>query len=225
MGEFARFLSGTDGRREYLWPDGRYRLEFPGSLPLWHSASPIDWLLEWWTGPFETTPLPWLVPAAAAGAAGPWAEEPLSRMDDFEWLTRVILRSERIVHTPGARAYYRNHVSGSLSNAERAQRPEAIGQQLDALERCVRHLREAEDSERTRRACAARLMNFAYWAYPLAAGPGNRAARLAKSHGVPVPAPTGGRMHRLVARVLGWRMARRLRHWAVALGYRRCHST
>lgn len=221
MGRFARFLASADGTRNYLWPDGLYRPDFPAHWPLWRSAAPIDCLLQWWNERLETTPLPWLIPVSLVAAAGPWEAQPLSRCDDFEWLTRLILHSDAIVHTPDAHAYYRNQVSGSLSSSGRARRPQELARQLEAYKLCARHLREAEDSERTRRARAALLMNFAYDSYASAPKPANEAARLARSLGAPLPDCPGGRISRLLAKVFGWRASRRFQAWAVMAGYNR----
>ena len=223
LGKFARFLSTAEGERNYLWPDGRYRPEFPSQHAPWRNATPIDCLLQWWNERLETTPLPWLIPATLIAAAGPWAVQPLSRCDDFEWITRLILSSDEIVLTPEAQAYYRNHVTGSLSSSGQARKPQELERQLEAYKLCVQHLRKAEDTDRTRRVSAALLMNFAYDAYASASKPANEAARLARSLGVPLPECPGGRISRILTQVIGWRASRRCQAWAIRAGYMRSY--
>ena len=84
-----------------------YHPDFPAAYPTWHDAAALDWLVQWWTDRLETTPLPWLISRDLAEAAGPWAESGVSRLDDFEYLTRVLLATRPDANvTPGSRAFF-----------------------------------------------------------------------------------------------------------------------
>lgn len=154
-------------------------------------------------------PSAWLVPRSVAERAGPWNEE-LTLNDDGEYFARVALASAGLAFTadPGARSYYRSGLPGSLSRRrdERARRS-----QFRSLELVTRALRAAEDSPRTRQACAGYWRRFIHDFYPMPAD--LLASAEAELHrlGAEVGSPPMGPKTRLLARLLGWRAVWRLK--------------
>jgi glycosyltransferase involved in cell wall biosynthesis len=151
-------------------------------------------------------PALWLVPRAIAIAAGPWNEN-LSLADDTEYFTRVLLQADRVLFRPGARCYYRSGVPGSLSGRKS---PEAWKSQFSVNELCQQHILKRENSERMRRGFALTWQHLAHASYPYDRALAERALVQARAlHPVNIR-PDGGPTFRIVSRLLGWRLARRL---------------
>jgi hypothetical protein len=221
MGELARFITTANGARLYRGSDGRYHSEYPVAYPTWHDAAAFDWLLEWWNDRRETTPLPWLISRELAELAGPWDEGGVSRLDDFEYLTRVLLAADRIVFTPRSRAGFRTLVTGSLSSTAMGRTRSACQEQSRALGLCCDHLLARADTPATRRTCGALLMHFAFETYPYCRGAALAAEQRARQFDVPLPPCPGGRIVRALTPLTGWKFARQLQYLACACGYRR----
>ncbi|MBI5771148.1 MAG: glycosyltransferase family 2 protein [Verrucomicrobia bacterium] len=172
----------------------------------WRDAQPLEWLALNFAGRGMMPPAAWLVPRTLADAAGPW-DERLTLNDDGEYFCRVLLRSRGIAFVADARTYYRSNLAGSLSR----RRSDAAWQSAFlSHELCEKHVRAAEDSSRTRRACADLYVRLAHAMYPacplLVAECEQRIGRLG---GSPLR-PGGGRAFRIASRCLGWKLARRL---------------
>jgi glycosyltransferase involved in cell wall biosynthesis len=219
MGEITRFLEGPDGGRQNIPADADYHPAFPCTYPEYVQLAAREWLFRWWEQALETTPLAWLIPRALAAAAGPWEERFLSRLDDFEYITRLLLAAETVIPTPGSHAGFRTLVAGSMSSAAQNRSARAFEGQRVALNLCCDHLLAAEDSPHARAACAALLMRFAYSAYPAHAREADAAETRARSFGVPLPPCPGGKIVRTLAPWIGWRPAKRLQFHAIQWGY------
>lgn len=219
MGEIIRFYDTPDGTRHEIAPGSDYHPAFLHTYPEFHSLPARDWLLRWWTQRLEVTPLAWLIPRELMAAAGPWEERYLSRLDDYEFLTRLLLAADDLVLTPGSRSYFRTMVAGSMSSAAQNQSARAFQGQLFALNLCCDHLLAAEDSARTRTACASLLMHYSYEAYPEHLAETDAAENRARSLRAPLPPCPGGRFVRTIAPLLGWRRAKWLQHRARLWGY------
>ena len=169
--------------------------------------APLDFLLLAANENYMMHPAAWLVPRAIADRAGPW-DETRSSNDDGEYFARVMLASAGLAFTPGARTYYRDHTSGSL----RRTTSDVIRQGLfHSTQRLDAHLLAAEDSPRTRRAVANIYQRTIYYIYPGTPALVRAAeARIRALGGSSVPPPMGSRTA-LLARLLGWKNAFRLR--------------
>lgn len=178
------------------------------SRPGWHDGMPVDWIVETWS---DTEPMyqcgQWLLPRALLDRCGGW-DSSLSLIDDFEFFTRVVLASEGVRFAAGARLYYRSGLGGSVS---KRRSPDAIRAGWRAASLAVQQLLAAENSPRTRRVSADILMNFVHAYYPAAPEVMNAALRQIDVLGGSPVRPAGGRAFRLLSRVLGWRMALRLK--------------
>lgn len=148
----------------------------------------------------------WLASRQLLDRAGPW-DESLSLNDDGEYFARVMLTASRLVHVPDARCYYRSGQPGSLSRrTDRA----ALDSLFRSVELTIRHLRAADASARTVAAAADAWMRLAFEIYPAMPRLAQRAEDAALAlGGSRRPLPGSGRFQ-LAARLLGWRLARRL---------------
>lgn len=177
--------------------------------PLCCDSDPIDWMIIKLADGAMMHPAAWLISRPLLQRAGRW-NEALSLDDDGEFFTRVVLASRGVRQCPDARSYYRSNICGSLSTrrSEAAWRSAFRSQQL-----CAEHLIRAESSARTRQACADLFQRLAYAAYADAPGLARESEQLAYYYGGSSRPPTGGRVFRGAAKVLGWKLAVRLRHW------------
>jgi glycosyltransferase involved in cell wall biosynthesis len=173
--------------------------------PGWHdSDSPADWICETWrdTEPMYQCAL-WLIPRDLITRAGGW-DERLSLINDFEFFTRLVLASSGIVHTPGARLYYRSGLPGSLSQRTSRRAVESAWLSTSAS---VRALLATEDSTRTRRVSADMLQAFVFAYYPVAPDLMDLALAEVDRLGGSTRQPQGGRLFHLFRRLFGWRTA------------------
>ena len=169
--------------------------------------TPVDWLLLHAGNLRMMHPAAWLTPRPVVERAGPW-DESLSLNDDGEYFARVALASRGVVFTPRpAASYYRSGLDGSLSGRKSRRALASLhrtGELLDA------RLRAAEDSPRVRRALADHWRRLSYELHPGAPDLSRDAeARSRALGGSSVPPPLGARA-RLLARFVGWRIARSL---------------
>ncbi len=198
MAEWARFRE--DPAEARFVPD-----------PCWRDLDPVSWLVAAWSGGGGMLfPAMWLVPRAIVDAAGPW-NELLTLNNDAEYFTRALLHSRAVLFTPGARCFYRSGIVGSLSGRKS---PAAWESQFLVAALCEGYLRRREDSERTRRACAVVWQVSAFAAYPYAPAMAEHAlARARALHSLRLR-PDGGPLFRVLSRLVGWRLARRLQRWS-----------
>jgi glycosyltransferase involved in cell wall biosynthesis len=156
-------------------------------------------------------PSAWLVPRAVAEKAGPW-DESLSLNDDGEYFARVALASSGLAFCadPAARSYYRSGLPGSLSQqrGDRARRS-----QFHSLELITRLLLAAEDSARTREACAGYWRRYVHDFYPAPADLIDRAGAEVRRLGGTVGRPDMGPRTAALARLIGWKAVWRLKYF------------
>jgi glycosyltransferase involved in cell wall biosynthesis len=176
------------------------------SQPLCRDAEPVDWLVEKFERDAMMHPAAWLVPRGIADRAGPW-DESLSLDDDGEYFTRIVLASHGVRFCPRAVSYYRSGLPGSLSGAKSER---ALDSAFRSLELSAGRVRAAEDSPRTRHACATAFQQYIYSSYPGAAACRRRAEAHVAALGGSELEPPGGRRFQLARRLFGWRMAKRL---------------
>jgi glycosyltransferase involved in cell wall biosynthesis len=176
--------------------------------PVWTDLDPITWLSMSWTGGGLMHVASWLVPRQVAERAGPWVVEMRWATNvDGDFFTRALLESDGCVFVADALAYYR-----SVPNSHSARRDRrSLAASLDVLLCMGGALLEVEDSERTRLAFATILQDFVYSVYPgvpdLVASAESHIKRLGGArHRFPA-----GRSTTLLARLIGWKYAKRLR--------------
>jgi glycosyltransferase involved in cell wall biosynthesis len=151
-------------------------------------------------------PALWLIPRAIAAEAGPWNES-LSLADDTEYFTRVVLRADGVLFSPNAKCYYRSGLAGSLSGRKS---PSAWKSQFTVTKLCQQHVLTRENSERMRRGFALSWQHLAHASYPYDRALAECALAEARALHPTSIEPDGGPTFRILSRLLGWRLARRL---------------
>jgi len=178
--------------------------------PGWRDAAPLDWIIETWTAIDTMYQCGlWLIPAELLRRVGGW-DQRLSLINDFELFTRLVLASNGVVHTPGARLYYRSGLPGSLS---RQYSRRAIESALLSGRLATGHLRRVNDSPQTRRLAADMLQNLLQAYYPAELDLMKSLQINVDQLGGSTLQPAGGRVFRLVSRFFGWRSALRIRQF------------
>jgi glycosyltransferase involved in cell wall biosynthesis len=156
-------------------------------------------------------PAAWLASRLLVERAGLW-DERLTLDDDGEYFSRLCVVSKAVRFCAAARSYYRSSVSGSLSRtrSERGWQSQFLSLHLTS-DNLLRH----ENTQRIRQAVADALQRAIFDAYPRVPEERNRAAaRVAELAGSAVKYEAGPRFN-LVARLLGWRLAKRIRNHLV----------
>lgn len=175
-------------------------------MPNWRDLTGVEFLQLHFETEGMMQPAAWLAPRALLDRAGAWNES-LSLNDDGEYFARVMLAAERIVFCADARTYYRSNVAGSLSSRKDRAALESF---YRSIELTLAALLTADRSLRTLAAAAYAWKWAAFELYPGAPELSRRAERNSRRlGGSRRPFPAGGRFQ-LAARLLGWRLAKRL---------------
>jgi glycosyltransferase involved in cell wall biosynthesis len=207
---FDCVASGRWARFYHTPGDGRF---VPQSF--WTDLDPVDWLVSAWERHGMMHGAAWLIPRAVADQAGPW-DERLSLINDFDYFPRVLLACRRVLFCPDAVTWYRSGVETSLSGSKSRKAWESASRALHAS---TARLIAREDSARTRRACVRQCQEFIYAAYPDVPDLVAEAERRVHELGGEQFAPQGGPKFKLVAGLVGWRLAKRMqRRWATLGG-------
>jgi glycosyltransferase involved in cell wall biosynthesis len=177
--------------------------------PNWHDLAPAKWLMLNFAGRGMMPPSAWLTPRSLIDTAGPW-DERLTLNDDGEYFCRVLLASSGMIFCANARSFYRSNLASSLSHrrTEAAWRSAFLSHDL-----CAQHLLARENSPQTRRACADLFQRLAFAAYPDDPMLVRQCEAKVRSYGGSDQRPGGGHGFWLIARLLGWKLAQRLRAW------------
>jgi glycosyltransferase involved in cell wall biosynthesis len=173
---------------------------------------PIDWIVDHWNGRGTMPPGSWLYPRSIVDSIGPWHES-LSLNNDMEYFARAVLASPKIAYCEEARWYYR---SGNPSLSARKD-DRALRSQFEVIRLSTSYLLDAEDSHRTRHACACFWQTFLYLAYPSVPELRRSAEREIERLGGGSIKPDGGPAFRILRDLLGWKAAMRMRSGLHAL--------
>jgi glycosyltransferase involved in cell wall biosynthesis len=139
-----------------------YRAKFQPTA-LWHDHLPADWLICKMGQNLHMQTAAWLVSRELSEAAGPW-NTTLVVDDDGEYFCRVLLASDVVRFTPGARVYYRASGAGSVSHIGSSNRKKDA--QWYSMKLHIDYLRSLEDSPRSRAACVSYIQNWLVFFYP-----------------------------------------------------------
>ena len=172
----------------------------------WRELTGVEFLQLHYEQGCMMHPAAWLATRALLARIGPWNES-LSLNDDGEYFARAMLAAGRVGFCADARSYYRSGLAGSLSGRKDAK---ALASLFRSVELTLSHLLAADDSPRTRAAAAHAWRLTAFEGYPGRVDLAREAEVRARSLGGsrrPLPA---GRAFQLAARLLGWRLAKRL---------------
>lgn len=174
---------------------------------VWQDMDPVEWVVASWTGGGIMHVAGWLIPRAVALAAGPWKDSLRWASNlDSHFFTRAVLASSRYLFCREAMTYYRSgHYS--MSNWKSRRNVEAT---LQVVTETGGFLLGFENSPRTRRAFADRLQEFAYTNYPDNPDLVQIAEARIKELGGSRRPVAGGPVKRILSRLLGWKMGKRL---------------
>jgi len=117
---------------------------------LWHSLSPVEWLVRKMGENLHMQTATWLTSRELAAAAGLWDTRLLSD-DDGEYFCRVLLASRGTLFVPEAKVFYRVTPSNRLSRIGASNRKKDA--MLVSMKLHIEYLRSLEESERVRKAC------------------------------------------------------------------------
>jgi len=149
----------------------------------------------------------WLTPRILCERAGPW-DERLSLNDDGEYFARVALCAQCLIGTPDARAHYRSDITTSLSRRRTAR---ALRSLYTSEKLTISHLLAADASPRSRSAAILGWRRLACELYPEEPELALAAQQAARALGAEIVTPIGApNWVGQVARLVGWRNARRL---------------
>jgi glycosyltransferase involved in cell wall biosynthesis len=139
-----------------------YRARFVPTA-LWRDHSPVEWLICKMGQNLHMQTGTWLVSRELSELAGAWNID-MHSDDDGEYFCRVLLASDGVCFTPGARVYYRASGASSLSHIGSSNRKRDA--QWNSMKLHIGYLRSLEDSPRTRAACVAYIQNWLLFFYP-----------------------------------------------------------
>jgi glycosyltransferase involved in cell wall biosynthesis len=183
-----------------------------GDWPMIDSDHPREWLIDMY-GPERGSmvqPGAWLTPRTITDDIGPW-NELLNRSpnDDGEYFARVVLRSKGIRRSRRGFNYYRKFIHGGSLSAQKSK--EHLWGALKAQDLMRQALLAGGQEERARKALSRQYKELAFTAYPFAPEVTNAALQNAADLGFgdfqPTFPTTKGR---LAAKMIGWRLARRI---------------
>jgi glycosyltransferase involved in cell wall biosynthesis len=161
----------------------------------------------------------WLTPRPLHLSGGYWNEDLLENpMDDGELFMRILMRSRAVKYCEDSIVYHR------LSSENRGSdhnNPTKIQSYFRSLELCSEHLLAHENSARTREVCARWFKHCSYLHFDSELEFGERALVKLSELGYPrVRYHVGGRLFRLLDRLLGPRNALLTRRYAKKLLHR-----
>jgi glycosyltransferase involved in cell wall biosynthesis len=169
---------------------------------------PVEWIVRKYSTNCMMATAAWLVPREILQRESGWNES-LVRNNDGEYFDRLVLAAQGVKHVANARCFYRTgHATGLSSTRTRA----AMEAERRGIEAGCRRLLAVEDTQRTRSACGTRLWLFAYEFYPYAPDLANNAARAALQLGVERVRMPGRLSLNILARMVGWRRAKRIQY-------------
>jgi glycosyltransferase involved in cell wall biosynthesis len=172
----------------------------------WEECSTIDWLISSFVDaqPMMQCGL-WLIPRNILLESGLW-DERLSLINDFDFFTRVLLNSKKILMCD-ALLYYRSGVPHSLSTSRSRK---GIESAFLSIDKATSNLLGKENSESASLSCANVWKNFIYEIYPnhqdLIKIANERLAMLKKPS---ITFPSGG-YSKLLLPLVGWKLLKRL---------------
>src|SRR5262249_29206573 len=145
---------------------------------------------------------------------GPWNEK-LSLCNDTEYFTRAVLASRKIAFCSDSIAYYRSGNQTLSGKRDKA----ALESFHFVCDLCVQHILSAENSERTRHACAGLWQFFVYWTYPDASDLVADAEERVRQFGGSNVKLRVSRPLEFLGKVIGWKTAKRVQRAYYAIRY------
>jgi hypothetical protein len=187
-------------------------------IPWLTSEDPVQWLINLWTpgtgwGMVQTGA--WLVPRPVAEEAGSW-DERITRDQDGEYFTRVVLSGDAVHYVSNGCVYYRQYAETARRVSKRVTKSGFEGwlRAIDSKRDHVMPQVSKEDHDRAARGLARQYWSLALSAYPtypeIAETAESRAAGLGFPQCLRSVSQNGwkGGVARTLTTTLGWRAAR-----------------
>jgi glycosyltransferase involved in cell wall biosynthesis len=176
---------------------------------VWQDMNGVEWIIESWSkGPNMTQPGIFLLPRKMVEELGGW-DESLSLADDMEFFTRMIVNSPGVVFCENATLYYRSGNAGNLASSWSRKAAESA---RSTIQKSTSYLLEKTDSPAARQAAANQFQELAYRCYPDFPDLSREAERRVEQLGGSSYQMPSGPKTKLIIKLLGWKIARRLQH-------------
>ena len=190
------------------WGRFMYRPSQAKFIPtaLWCDLSRLEWLIRKMERNIYMQTACWLVSRELTEAAGPWNTKLLGD-DDGEYFCRVLLASEGVRFVPGAKVYYRESGTSSLSYIGDSDRK--LDAQWLSMKLHIQYLRSLDDSGTARAACVRYLQNWMGSFYPERRDIFEQATETARSLGGELQIPRLSWKYTWIKVIFGWPLARR----------------
>lgn len=176
---------------------------------VWKNLPGIDWVVESLIdyGRNMTQPGIFLIPRNLIKRAGLWNEK-LSLIDDFDFMTRVLTETDKVIFCEEAILYYRNGLPNSLSRQNsRYHMESAYKAQIAGISKIL----QKENSQRSRLACANSLQSWAFGFYPNHMDLYNLVNERIEFLGGSSLKMEGGKFLRILRNLFGWQKAKRIK--------------
>jgi glycosyltransferase involved in cell wall biosynthesis len=174
--------------------------------PFWRDIDPIDFHIEMWERASMIQGACYLIPRSLVQQAGPW-DESLSLINDFDFFPRVLLRARQLLFCPEAVLYYRSGLPNALSGTKSRA---AWDSAFRALGSGTQRLLTDNNSPPAQKACSRAFEEFVYASYPAVPELRQLAWEQVQKLGGPYSHPQMGPKMKLVSRIVGWKLAKRL---------------
>lgn len=160
-----------------------------------------------------------LIPRKLIEKAGIW-DERLILFNDTEFFTRILLSSDGVKFSKGARLYYRSGIPSSISAGRSRKHFEST---LLATKLIAKHLLAVEDSYRIRNVITNTFLSQYYIMYPKFSDLVKDYEKQICLYGNGSLLPDGGTIFKILSRLTGWKMARRIQCFFYNAGYKPVH--
>ena len=172
---------------------------------IWKDLRGIDWLIESLVdsgGNMMQSGI-FLIPRYIIETAGPWNEQ-LSLIDDFDYMTRVILTAENILFCKDSVLMYRSGGSGNLSGQKSSDHLQSA---FNALNLGIANILQSRNDTTSRLASANTYQRWAYQFYPQRKDLCKQAEKKIQELGGSDIEIEGGKALVLLSKILGWKLA------------------
>lgn len=185
--------------------------------PVWKDLSGVDWIVNSLisNGINMTQPGIFLMPREIINKVGLW-NETLNLIDDFEFMTRVIVNASQVLFCEEAVLMYRSGINNTLSRQNSRQHNEsAFRAQCLGVKEILKIRNDAE----SRLACANSLQAWAFNFYPSHLDLYEAVDKQIIELGGSDIKMDGGKFFLLMKGILGWKKAKRLKLFFYKYGY------
>lgn len=203
-GEWARFFNNNPQAADFT------------KLAYWKDMDPLDFLTAMPNGVMLQCGI-MLIPRKLIEKAGLWNEK-LILFNDTEFFTRILLASEGVKFSAGAKLYYRSGMIGSISAGRARKFYESTYLATNLI---ADRMLQQEDSLRVRRLISNTFLMQYYHMYP-------RYPDLIKLHeekiafyGAGTYKIGGGRLFNFLSSLFGWKLAKKIQSYFYNAGYLR----